>query len=232
MMVSRDEINQIWEKKLQNNHSPWDMPQGSPYLKNFFQYLVKGNISGKRILVPLCGATVDMAWFFKQGLTVVGIELFETPCKLFFERLSLSYEVEEKNNVKVYSHDDRLKICQCDFFSTNCDLLGGCFDYWFDVGGLEATVPEEQQKYINQLTSLLKPVGRVLMECFEYDMSLRRQPPHSIPTETLKVYLSDKYIIEELSRKTEDELPEEYTARIGCNCVHVLYLLTRKLTNV
>ncbi|XP_057291672.1 thiopurine S-methyltransferase-like [Hydractinia symbiolongicarpus] len=226
-MVSREEINKGWNNHWENNHSPWDMAGGNPYLNQHFQTMVGNNADGKRIMVPLCGATVDMAWFYKQGLTVVGVEFSEIACKHFFERLSLDYSIEKHDNYTVYTHDERLKIYQCDFFNTTAAMLGGCFDFCFDVGGLVAMIPEEHQKYINHLDSLFSASIVVLLECFEYDASVHSGPPHSIPTATLEKLLDGKFKKEELSRIKQGDLPPEYTARTGFDNTRVLYLVKR-----
>ncbi|XP_057290768.1 thiopurine S-methyltransferase-like [Hydractinia symbiolongicarpus] len=190
-MQSREATNTMWEKRWKNNDLPWDMPQGSPYVTQYFQDMVQGTVKGKRVLVPCCGATVEMFLLYKQKVAVVGVEFSE---------------------------------------AAYVDMLGGLFDYCVDIGGLVSTAAEERQRYVAQVTKLLVPQGRVLLECFEYDMSLRKQPPYSIPTETLKQYLSDVYEIKELRRNTEDELPRKCIAhdKLIYNTVHVVYQLIRK----
>lgn len=227
-MQSREARNKMWEKRWKNNDLPWDMPQGSPYVTQFFQDMIQGSVKGKRVLVPWCGATVDMFWLYKQGVTVVGVEFSEAACNYFFKRLSLDYTVDAKDGYTVYTHNEMLKIYQCDFLYTDVNMLGGLFDYCVDIGGLVSTATEERQSYVAQVTNLLVPQARVLLECFEYDMTLRKQPPYSIPTETLKQYLSDVYEIEELRRNTEDELPQNCIAHVGYNTVHVVYQLITK----
>ena len=234
-MSSREAINVSWEQKWVSNNALWHIDAVNPFLQKYFYKLTNEiSVHGKRIIVPLCGKTLDLKWLYQQGLAVVGVEFAKIPCISFFEDNSLSYTVENHGSYNIYKHDDRLVIYQGDLFEFNSQKLGGVFDIWWDRGGLVAMVTEEQQKYVDHLKSLLNKFSfSALMESYEYDASLRpSMPPHSIKKEQLQSLFGDSFCVEELDRVSENELPESYTAKLGCSSLIVYYLITlKKLLN-
>ena len=227
-MTQREDLNNIWKSKWESGQTRWQMNDVHLYLKLYFHKMIKGEDTfGRRILVPLCGATPDLSWLYQQGLTVVGIELSDVAIKTFFEDNNLSFTVEERSSGKVYSHDERLKIFQFDIFDLDVKELEGSFDYWWDRGGLVAMILKEQRPYVEKICAFMSSSACSLIEVVEYDNTIEGGPPESISNSRLTELLGDQFVIEELNRVTEDELPD-YHSRIGLNSLRVNYLLSRK----
>ncbi|XP_012558685.2 thiopurine S-methyltransferase [Hydra vulgaris] len=224
--MTREEINSSWEKNWVNNKTLWHLNFVNPFLQKYFHML--SIEAGKRIIVPLCGKTMDLIWLYQQGLVVVGVEFASIPCTRFFEDNFLSYTIENHGSYNVYKHDERLIIYQGDLFEFDVQNLGGYFDFWWDRGGLVAMVVKEQQKYVDHLRSLMhQSKFSALMESYEYDSSLRAgAPPQSINKKQLQDLFTDSVKLEELDRVSEDDLPENYTAKLGCSSTLVFYLIT------
>ena len=155
-MNTRDELNKTWQTKWQEGCTKWHIGEVNPFLQEFFHLLDDGNLKGKRIFVPLCGKTVDMKWFYDQGMSVIGVDVSELAVKEFFTDNALNYAVIDSpmiSDCKIYRHDDRLSIYLCDIFKLDAASLGGHFDYLWDRGALVATIYEEQEKYWNIIDS-------------------------------------------------------------------------------
>ena len=226
-MSNSEEYTKMWKENIH----PWHISGVNPYLNDFFTVMTHGEkINGKQILVPLCGKCVDLKFFYERGLAVVGIEWSEIAINSFFQENGFSYSVEEKVepfDYKIYRHDERLQVLQCDLFKANQVLPNNTFDFWWDVAALVAILPEDRKLYLDHLCSLLRLTARGLVECLEYDPTVRSGPPHIIATKDFKNILNGRFEIQELSRKTEGELPAEYTARLVNDVVHALYLVQR-----
>ncbi|KAF6037458.1 TPMT [Bugula neritina] len=70
-----------------------------------------------KVFIPLCGKTNDLYYFYRRGLTVVGVEYAAQPIKEFFEENNL--EVKQPNGIGVFTEtaDSRLCIGQGDLLN-------------------------------------------------------------------------------------------------------------------
>ena len=86
-----------------------------------------------RVLFPLCGASVDLAWLYRQGHTVVGVEGTWKAVEKLFAEANLEYDVVklDSNTSRFMSTDSRLTVFVTDMFSVTNSLLG-TFDAVFD----------------------------------------------------------------------------------------------------
>ena len=124
------------------------------YLIKFKDRLLNSNISG-RILVPFCGKTLDMKFLYGQGLSVIGIECSEKAVTEFFKENNFTFTIEDHENYKIYTHNDRLKIFQGDFYALTSEIIGGTCNLHWDCGALIASDYADHQKYIDHVKALL-----------------------------------------------------------------------------
>ena len=73
----------FWHARWANNQIGFHLDEINPYLMRHLSRLRLQ--AGERILVPLCGKTLDLAWLAAQGLEVLGVELSEKAVSDFFE---------------------------------------------------------------------------------------------------------------------------------------------------
>lgn len=66
---------EFWHKKWASNQIGFHLPDVNPYLQRFWPGL---NLAAQaRVLVPLCGKSLDLLWLAGRGHRVLGIELSE-----------------------------------------------------------------------------------------------------------------------------------------------------------
>ncbi len=97
--------------------------------------------------------------------------------------------VSTKENATVYSNEDKnIKFIIGSIYDPSIiDTIGvGRFDGIWDCNALVAVNPDDREKYINILCSLLKPKGRILLSTFDYDQSVHRSFPHSVSERIVK----------------------------------------------
>ncbi|MGI9248157.1 MAG: thiopurine S-methyltransferase [Woeseiaceae bacterium] len=142
--------------------------------------------SGKRILVPLCGKTLDLIWLERQGNEVVGVELSEVAVKAFFDENEIAYSVVD-GALTAYVADDRAITIYCgDFF----EFTEGPFDGHYDRGALVALPAKMRRDYVEHIRSLLSADATQLVISLEYDESIACGPPFSIPADEILAYWS------------------------------------------
>lgn len=163
-----------WLERWEIGRIGWHEPGGNQNLKSHWQG------SGKRVLVPWCGKTPDLAWLEARGNDVVGVELSEIAAQAFFEEHELDYR-QSGDALPVFTATDRRISIACgDYFELTPESLGGAFDACYDRGALVAADPPARQRYIDTTLGLLAPDAYYLLIAVEYDQSVAPGPPWSL----------------------------------------------------
>jgi len=92
----------IWEQKWQAKTTGWHMSNVNRFLFNHFDKIESKSMPA-RVLVPLCGKTLDMKWFYDLGHHVVGIEGCDIPIIEFFKEQGLSYNKEVLGDTECFT---------------------------------------------------------------------------------------------------------------------------------
>jgi thiopurine S-methyltransferase len=138
-----------------------------------------------RVLVPLCGKSVDLEWLVVRGHEVVGIELSELAVQAFFAERGFSPERHVRGGFIEYRHAS-LTILVGDFFAATADLTGYC-DGAYDRAAMIALPEELRAAYALHLQTLLAPKAKLLLVTLFYDAA--GGPPFSVsPTEVNTAY--------------------------------------------
>ena len=114
------------------DHTPWHLTTANPSLvKNW--YRATGGRPALRVLLPLCGASRDLAWLYRQGHTVVGVEGSRKAVEQLFTQEELEYQVDTpESGVWLFTTtDSKLSVYVMDFFQVSNKLIGS-FDAVFD----------------------------------------------------------------------------------------------------
>jgi len=131
----------------------------------------------RRVLVPLCGKSLDLAFLGSHGFEVVGVELVEDAARAFFEEQELRPSVTTIGNLVHYAAGS-VAIVAGDFFETSCERLGGPFDAAFDRAALIALPPELRERYVGKVRELLGPGAPILLVLLDFDAP--GGPPFSV----------------------------------------------------
>jgi thiopurine S-methyltransferase len=120
-----------------------------------------------RVLVPLCGKSVDLEWLVVRGHDVVGIELSELAAQAFFSERGFSPEQRTLGDFVEYRYGG-VAILVGDFFAATPDELG-YFDGAYDRAAMIALPEELRARYVAHLQTLMAPKGRLLLVTLHYD---------------------------------------------------------------
>lgn len=205
-----DGINKYWANRWTEGNTGWHKDEVNSKLEEFYHTLgyLGHNVENNRILVPLCGKSLDMKWLYEKGLCVVGIDVVEQAAKEFFEENGFTYDVRasSRDQTKMYYHDERLVIYVCDLFKSDVNVIGGACDYLWDRGALVAMNYSQQLEYSQVIDSLLSSKAQGLVVCVMYDTSVKEGPPYCVTKEAFHRYYSEKFTIVELANREEDEV--------------------------
>lgn len=162
----------FWLERWSNRQIGFHLPAANPRLVAHRDVLA----NAPKILVPLCGKTLDLVYLAGHGHDVVGVELAERAATDFFDEQGLSPEVRDVGSLRLCS-TDRIAIAVGDFFEATSELLGA-FDGVYDRAALIALPPEMRPRYVAHLRSLVRPGGRVLLVTLDFDAP--GGPPFSV----------------------------------------------------
>lgn len=187
-----------------------------------------GDLSKKRVLLPLCGKSLDLRWFAEQGSEVIGVEMNEQAVQQFFDEQGWVYQTEYLSPlpITVYQHD-ALSIYCGDFFVLSPSRIKSV-DVIYDRAALVALPPTLRQRYVKQLLSFLALDGKLLLITITFDTPTQnKQPPYSLASHEVISLFSAYCHVTQLQEEALSELPAYLAHRQMTNVRRAIYLLTK-----
>ena len=179
-------MTESWLERWREGRIGWHEEGGNASLKKHWR------AEGKRVLVPMCGKTVDMLWLEEQGNSVVGVELADIAARAFFEENGLHYTVVD-SALPAYTAEDRDITIYCgDLF----EFEDAGYTGWYDRGAFVATPAEQRPAYAERINALLAPDAYRLLITLEYDDDIATGPPFSITRDEILRYWPDLQEVE------------------------------------
>ncbi|XP_065843359.1 probable thiopurine S-methyltransferase [Oscarella lobularis] len=220
-----------WEKRWRKGKdAAWQMGTVHPMLQKYYDSMVRGR-NNCRVLVPLCGRTLDLQWLVEKGHTVVGVEFVEIGVVRFFAENHLEYVVEPPSptlpgKAKIYSScEGRLKIVNADFFALSRDVLG-TFDCVWDRGALAATNPSNYSRYFRVINDVLDDSGVWMLDSFDFTNPDFHGPPFRFNAKSIEDSLGSNYDIRQLDYFPN--LAEKFKKWGLGNFYEMVHILTKK----
>ncbi|GGU83900.1 thiopurine S-methyltransferase [Pseudomonas laurentiana] len=193
--------SEFWHDRWARNQIGFHLEQVNPYLQQHWSSL--GLKAGDKVLVPLCGKTLDLLWLAGQGLQVQGIELSERAVEAFFSEHQLHPQVSRSGAFTVY-RCDALELWCGDIFALTAEDVAGCSAF-YDRAALIALPAPMRQRYAHHLQSLLAAQCKGLLITLEYDQAEVDGPPFAVlEAEVRALYAGWQVTLEE----TRDILAE------------------------
>jgi thiopurine S-methyltransferase len=171
----------------------------------------------RRVLVPLCGKAIDLAYLAAFGHEVVGVELVEEAAQQFFSEQRVTAVVRPHGAFREYVAG-AITIFVGDWFAIDKSLLGP-IDAFYDRAALIAMPPAMRPRYVAQLRAIAGAAPGLLVT-LEYDQSVMDGPPFSVREDEVR------RLFERASVELLDEgpgrvarLPPDAACTERCYCV-------------
>lgn len=187
----------FWHERWQQGQIGFHQPDFHPSLPRYWPTLEVR--PGSRVLVPLCGRSLDMVWLSRQGHPVLGIELSPIAAAGFFQHQSVEPRLGERGPFAVYAAAG-CEILQGDFFDLTPDLAGRAHA-WYDRAALIALPQPMRRRYASHLGELLAPGARGLLITAEYPQEKMNGPPFSVPADEVHALFDGEFKVELLERE-------------------------------
>jgi thiopurine S-methyltransferase len=206
---------QFWRTLWDEGRLPFHKEEVNEDLVCFFPQL--NMATNSRVLVPLCGKSMDMIWLVQQGYKVIGIELVEKAVHEFAAEHAIDFEKECLGKITRY-FTDSLEILVADIFTMNKALIAPV-DAIYDRGALVALPGKLRPNYANICRDWLKPNASILLKTLEYDQSLMEGPPYSVSAEEVEQLYTGAAHISLLKNQERDPLITDHLFERGAQSV-------------
>ena len=173
---------EFWHKRWQDSLIPFHKAQVNDYLERYFERL--GLTQGDRVLVPLCGKSVDMVWLRDRGCAVTGVELSDIAVRDFFSEQGIAATESEDGAFHV-REGKGITLLSGDFFALGSERTANVSAV-YDRAALIALPEEMRARYVDHLLSLLAPQVPMLLLTFEYPAHEIDGPPFSVSEEQVR----------------------------------------------
>nr|WP_314567391.1 thiopurine S-methyltransferase [uncultured Pseudomonas sp.] len=174
---------EFWRERWARNQIGFHLPEVNPYLQRHWPQLALAE--GAKVLVPLCGKSLDLIWLASRGHRVLGVELSEQAAEAFFTEQNLTPRVTERGAFKV-SQADLIEVWCGDFFALDAEALADC-TVLYDRAALIALPPLMRARYAEHLNRLLRPGCQGLLITLDYDQTQKAGPPFAVTDDEVKV---------------------------------------------
>ncbi len=161
-----------------------------------------------KVMVPLCGKSVDLLWLQQQGHEVVGVELSAIACEAFFQENALPFQVQTVGEFTVY-RGERLTLWCGDFFRLPAEPWGGVTAI-YDRAALIALPPSVRRQYaeniVTQWDRSTVSSAEVLLITVEYPAALMQGPPFSVTEAEIAELYGREFRVEKLASELDPSL--------------------------
>jgi thiopurine S-methyltransferase len=172
---------EFWRARWREGRIGFHLPRVNPRLE---RHAARLPAPPSRILVPLAGKSLDVAWLLARGHEVVAVELVGAAIEAFFGEQGLEPAVETVRGHRVH-RTGSLSFIEADIFAVSPADVGPVDGIW-DRAALIALPPGDRGRYLPHLLGLLRPGGRALLVTLEYDQERSEGPPFAVLEDELR----------------------------------------------
>lgn len=199
---------EFWHQRWQLGETGWHSDAVNRHLTEYWPSLRVAK--NARVLVPLCGKSLDMLWLAGEGHRVVGVELSAAAAEAFFTENGLIPVVTDlaPHPFQRWSVDE-IALLVGDFFDLSGEVLRAAgvpgIDAVYDRASLIALPPDLRERYAARLCALLRESSstraprRSLLVTFDYDQQRMPGPPFAVAADEVRRLFEPRFRIEELA---------------------------------
>jgi thiopurine S-methyltransferase len=187
----------FWLQRWEQGQTGFHQTRVMPLLQKHWAGL--GLPAGSRVLVPLVGKTLDVAWLAAQGHTVLAVELSPIAVRQFFEEHGLEPETLMLPRGTLYRAGQIEFLCG-DIFDVDAATLARC-TACYDRAALIALPPQLRMRYVRHVYGQLPAGCRTLLLTLDYPQHEMDGPPFSVPATEIESLYGNRWRIECLENR-------------------------------
>ncbi len=186
---------EFWLNRWQRNKLGWHEDGVNRHLAEHWSSLELPEHA--RVLVPLCGKSLDLLWLASRGHPVLGIDISPLAAEQFFAESQLEPRIDAFGPFQRYQVDE-ITLLVGDFFELHREQVAG-ISAVYDRASLVALPPEMRPRYARHLAALLPPGVGSLLITLEYEQSHMKGPPFAVLEPEVCALLEADFQVETLS---------------------------------
>jgi thiopurine S-methyltransferase len=173
----------FWLERWQTGSTHFHQTRVTPPLKKYWSSLAL--VPGSRVLVPLCGKSLDMIWLAEQGFHVLGVELSQLAIEQFFDENNLHPAIHHTAMGSHYVAGNIEIICG-DIFKLNAETLSSCTGA-YDRAALIALPVNMRERYVRHVYAQLSDDYQGLLITLDYPQEQMKGPPFSVGDQEIQM---------------------------------------------
>ncbi|MBS0381904.1 MAG: thiopurine S-methyltransferase [Proteobacteria bacterium] len=220
---------EYWLQRWQEGRIGWHHDTVMPLLEKHWPAL--GVPRDTRVLVPLCGKSLDMLWLARQGMQVLGVEISPIAVESFLAENHLLARVGTTATATRYEITNPpgggIEIINGDLYKVDQAGIAACRAF-YDRGALIAQPAAQRERMAREVYARLPAGSRGLLIVLDYPQHEKKGPPFSVDADEVHRLFDPHWDIEQLERRdilaSQPSFSEE-----GVTALHTaVYRLTRR----
>lgn len=187
----------FWLERWREGSTHFHQNRVTPLLQKYWPTLDLP--SGSKVLVPLCGKSLDMLWLAEQGFQVLGVELSPLAVEQFFAENQLAATTHASPMGRHYVSGNIEIICG-DIFNMDATTLGACLGV-YDRAALVALPAALRAQYATFVYSQLSAQYRSLLLTLDYSQDQMPGPPFAVDDAQVQALYAPHSVATLLSRR-------------------------------
>lgn len=187
----------FWHQRWHDRQIGFHQAQVTPLLQKHWNAV--GAPAAGRVFVPLCGKSLDMAWFAAQGQRVLGVELSPVAIAEFFAEHGLVPQVHDSRYGRHHVAGP-ITLIEGDAFALDAAALADCTAV-YDRAALIALPPDMRARYVEALYGTLPTGCRGLLITLEYPEAEKAGPPFTVPASEVRQRYGVRWDVDLLERR-------------------------------
>lgn len=198
-----------WQSRWQKGNTGWHLDTVYPLLPELWNHI--GMTSDARVLVPLCGKSLDLFWLTEHCDTVTGVDISPKALQQLMQKHSESFVKETSHGFTIY-RSDSLVLWEGDFAKLPADQIPAQ-DLIYDKASIIALPPKKRQYHAEKMIELSNANTQILIQTFEYDQNEMNGPPFSVDTKELKKLFGHRFILKCIHEQSKLEELQKFKQR-------------------
>ncbi len=186
-----------WEEVWRQDELGFHQTEVNRHLQRFWSRMQL--TPDARVLVPLCGKSMDMHWLLSEGHGVIGVDFSTRAQESFIASRPEPVRYSESAGMRL-AYQGRMLFVAGDVFHLTLDILRSV-DAVYDRAALIALPPAMRQNYALFMAQWIKPAGRMLL-ITRQALEERNPPPFNVSDEEVMDLYAANFEVEKLCAET------------------------------
>ncbi len=220
---------EYWLQRWREGRTDWHRDEVMPLLEKYWP--ASGAAAGARVLVPLCGKSIDMLWLSRQGHDVLGVELSPVAVESFLRENHLharSVAAPEGIHFEVSNPPGgAIEIINGNIFDVAPEIIARC-NAFYDQAAMIALPAKVRERIARDVYAQLPAESHGLLIVLDYPQHEMEGPPFSVDPKEVQALLAAQWQVTAFDRRDIFASDPGFAAR-GATAMHTSVYALHKL---